>query len=177
MTDATHVQVSISRNGFAADVDEGIAALLLECWEAGLETTQSCQDIGGRVWIQFMFSDDAERFLSIAAGAFDQEAGSLYNRVGGDSRAIGDAGPASAWSYTPHVVDVAVEVDDTGRAVRAQGDGPVMHVMLSVRFPISDYPDVLERLRVNNETPSPGFAGHRDRRRRAVVEGRPRRPA
>ena len=176
MSDATHAQVSISRNGFEADVDEGIAALLLECWEAGLETTQSCQDIGGRVWIQFMFTDDAERFLSIVAGGFDEDAASLYSRVGGDSRAVGDAGSTGAWSYAAHVVDVAVEVDDTGRAVRAQDDGPVMHVMLSVRFPISDHPEVLERLRVCNDTASAAFAGHRDRRRRAVVQGRPRPP-
>ncbi len=176
MSVTRHPQVTISHDSLTAEVDEGIAPLIRECWRAGLETSSSCQDNLGRVWIQFLFADDAERFLSIVAGGYDSDVESLYNRIGGDiePRDSDAFRRDRAWSYTAHVYDLAVDADEHGYPVGPHDDGPVMHVILSVRFPISDYPDVLGRLTAFNRGASGRYEGHRDRRRRAVVHGRPR---
>jgi hypothetical protein len=79
-----------------ADVDEGIAELILAMWKAGIETILSCQNNHGRVWVNLP-AVDAERFLSIVAGICpeatpigdedppeDYDMEGLYNRVAGE---------------------------------------------------------------------------------------------
>jgi hypothetical protein len=42
---ATHPQISIRYGELKADVDAGIAQLIIEVWHAGIMTTMSCQDV------------------------------------------------------------------------------------------------------------------------------------
>jgi len=76
-----HPQVHVALGDLEADVDEGIAPLILAMWGADIDTVMSCQDnVGGRVWI-YTYGPDAERFLSLAAGVYDGDTESLYNRI------------------------------------------------------------------------------------------------
>ena len=59
-----HVQTHIEGFGHAADVDEGIAVLIVSCWAAGFDTQKSCQDLGpgSGACIAFVRAADCERF-------------------------------------------------------------------------------------------------------------------
>jgi hypothetical protein len=76
-----HPQRTITHEGYSAEVDEGIADLILESWRAGLPTGLSCQDNMGRIWIMFVDAEAAQVFLHIAALEVSTDPASLYNRI------------------------------------------------------------------------------------------------
>jgi hypothetical protein len=137
----THPQVFISDGAICADVDEGIADLILELWRAGIDTYLSCQnDPSGRVWID-MPIQAAKSFLTIAARPFDDDMESICNR------SVGQSAPDDferylterAWHYAVRPWNCS---EDEG-TVDVEAD-------FSVRFPQTDYDEVLRRFRVHN---------------------------
>lgn len=150
---AQHRQVYISYNGQDAEVDEGIAPLILELWKAGICTTLSCQDNCNRVWIEFLTSYDAEQFLNIIASDYDEDLDSLYSRVIGAWRP-GDYEEERkwlerAWEYNVSVNDWGVMLADSGNEERTGSTDTLFSI--SVRFPKSDLTVVVERLKAHNE--------------------------
>jgi hypothetical protein len=153
-----HPQRRISCGDRSADVDDGIADLLLEAWRADFDTMMSCQDAFGRIWILFTWPAAAERFLTIVASQFDADLEGIYHRIVGEHEVAGwDAlRTERAWTYQVDVVDWGLGVGrDDEQSVRAEGDMPDIHIALSVRFPITDYEEVLERMRRYNEERAP----------------------
>ena len=64
-----HEQVLIEWNGTAAEVDAGIAPLVLACWKLGLRTAGSCQgDADGPAWIMFWSRADAKTVAERVGG-------------------------------------------------------------------------------------------------------------
>src|SRR5262245_35438023 len=63
-----HKQVRIRWKHQQAEVDEGLAPLILEIWKHGIDTIMSCQENQpGIAWIDFASAKDAERFLTLVA--------------------------------------------------------------------------------------------------------------
>jgi hypothetical protein len=68
-----HSQVPIRHGHLAAEVDQGIAPLILALWKAGVATTSSCQaslapedrGVGAYAYIGFHRASDAEKFLEL----------------------------------------------------------------------------------------------------------------
>lgn len=76
-----HPQASVRVGDWQADVDEELAPLITELWQAGWETIRSCQEhVSGLVWIQFAWPDEGMSFLD-AVVPFDPAAGSLWRRA------------------------------------------------------------------------------------------------
>jgi hypothetical protein len=157
MSPTLHPQTRIEHEGFAAEVDEEIAPLILELWRAGIETALSCQDnergLGEcrRVWIQFRNGWDAEHFLSVAADRYDDGLDSLYNRVVGGWEPEDDwqaFRQLRAWSYSVRADDRNVTRTDDGEDLPV--GPPDVGLAVSVRFPFTDYGEVLARVRRYN---------------------------
>jgi hypothetical protein len=136
-----HPQVCISHGPFIADVDEGIADLILELWRAGIYTGLSCQDNpAGWVWIDIPI-DCAELFLTVAATPFDDDVESICNR------SVGRKAPRDyitylnerAWQYAVQPWNYAADERDV-----------TIGLDFSVRFPQCDYEEVLRRFRKHN---------------------------
>lgn len=146
MDDLRHRQQRIFWDGDAADVDEGIADFILECWKAGCLTGMSCQGEPGEspVWVMFLDAGMAEQFLNIVC-AFEEDTESIWNRAAHDHEPDDDweaFRAERAWRYD-------VVVDDW--AEQATGVPRQFELAISVRFPHSDLDVVLERLRRHNE--------------------------
>jgi hypothetical protein len=132
-----HPQVHIEWDGEEAEVDEGIAPLILAIWKNRLWTMNSCQDNFGRVWVE-MPASDAEQFLNIAAGPVDPDLESLHNRVTGEWVPEGDWESFRrdrAWRYDVHPENLARPEDE-----------PNIQFSVSIRFSFGDLPEVIRRL-------------------------------
>jgi hypothetical protein len=167
MYETEHPQVPVAWGGRHAEVDEGLAPLILERWRAGIDTLNSCQeDRPGVAWVNFFGTADAKRFLDLVAVYPTGEqcrtvdgrayvgdvpfAETLYGRITG----LGSAGD---WEYALHLIDLAVEVELVGDAVEVSCTGPAdFEFDVSVRFPRADLPALLERLRRHNAGCRPG---------------------
>ena len=152
-----HEQTNIAHGEWEGEVDSGIADLILEVWRAGWETIRSCEDHSGqpgRVWIEFANPLDVVHFLD-AVAEYDPHPTSLWNRAkawsfgqyGATSYPLGDnprvGAPSGAWEYHLSVSDGSY---DEGNAERVSDD-PAFMVSVSVLFPATDAPVVLQRLR------------------------------
>lgn len=136
-----HPQVWIEYEQMSADVDEGIADLILEMWRAGIDTIMSCQDNPpGRVWLDLPVSDVVD-FLEIAAGDYDTDVESIFNRsvCWEDADDWRQFRAQRAWQYK------AIPGCYSG-----PGEVPLITVDISIRFPHSDYEEVLRRFRSHN---------------------------
>lgn len=152
-----HKQVPIEWRGRRAEVDEEMAPLIRALWRAGISTTLSCQENRpGVAWIAFATPEDARRFLNRVAVYPDaadlREAGgrtsvgnvpfreTLYGRITGcDSE--GD------WEYGVFVDDYGVAEELVGNESVTTHVGPAdFEFGVSIRFPRSDMPLILERL-------------------------------
>jgi hypothetical protein len=163
-----HPQVGISHGDFQAEVDAEIAPLILALWRIECWTVLSCQDNFGRVWISFANGGGAERFLTIVADRYDEDEGSLYQRIvssyGESIAAVRAAlkehypdlpeeddavfGRADDWWYSVGVNDLAIPDDDAPPADPPPAD---LTFAVSVRFPKSDYDEVLRRVEALGE--------------------------
>ncbi len=152
----THPQARIEHRDLVADVDEAIASLIMALWRAGIPTVMSCigtrpddadpiiqrwwdycrsDDEPAMVWIEFGEQDHLLAFLSIAAGAYDADPESIYNRIGG------------MWaSEAPHW-HISVDATDlNGGDYRVDDEPPAIAIWSwSIRFPHADFPEVQER--------------------------------
>jgi hypothetical protein len=120
-----HKQTKIEFGGLRADVDEGIAPLILALWKAGILTLLSCQELEpGFVWLVLPWTD-VEPFLTIVTGRGACEF--LKCR-------------AMNWSWaTPDDWLYRVIAHQHGR-----GRNRAVTLSLSVMFPHSDLPTVLK---------------------------------
>jgi hypothetical protein len=134
-----HPQARIEHAGKSADVDEQIAPLLLELWRANLWTIASCQDLGGRVSIEFEDGRTAETFLNLVAGERSSNVDSIYNRI------IVDEEPDD-WEYFRRH---RIWEYGAGRPIDYAETGPPDFEFwgVAVRFPRGDLDEVLRRVR------------------------------
>jgi hypothetical protein len=76
-----HPVARIEHDGKSAEIDEEIAPLVLELWRANLWTVSSCQDVRGRVHIDFADWAAAEAFVNLVVGERSSDVESLYSRI------------------------------------------------------------------------------------------------
>jgi hypothetical protein len=148
-----HPQVHISVGDREADVDEGIAPLIVELWKADIDTVMSCQDNNGRVWVDFASAADAEQFLDIVAGAYDEDVHSFYNRITGEYEDDDwqTFRAEHAWRYDCSPMDYNGALHDERGEVEQPAEAErciVFHI--SVRFPPYDLEEVLAQMRADN---------------------------
>lgn len=154
--DTKHTQVEVSFEDQSAFVDEGIAPLILELWKAECDTVLSCQENRpGVVWVCFSTAADAERFLDIVA-RYEEDVDSLYNRIAHQwarDEEPHEGPPPDDWKYTAVLNDFAIsdgnELPD-GSIEQSHAGRCCFSFGISVRFPASDMPVILQRLREFN---------------------------
>lgn len=121
-----HPTVVVRVGDWTAPIDKEIAPLIKEIWKAGIGTVLSCQENQpGITWIAFVITNVAD-FLHIVVGEYNDEIDSLYNRIRQeweDSKRVG------WWEYE----------------IFSQG-----FPMVSIRFPKTDIPILVERLQAKN---------------------------
>jgi hypothetical protein len=144
-----HQTVPVKIGDMEADIDKDIASLIEEIWRANMFTTNSCQESRhGLVWIEFVSALDAEAFLNIVSGSYSRDNDSLYNRVTG----IWLSTVKSRWVYGVSPTDVSGPLfDDDGGVEEGPTGPPDVSFDISVRFPRSDLPLVLRRMRRHNK--------------------------
>jgi hypothetical protein len=147
-----HHMVRVRVGEWEADIDEEIAPLIEEIWKADIDTANSCQENKpGIVWIEFLSADDAASFLNIVA-EYEEEIDSLYNRIRHGWDSISGRLSAPFWEYTIHPQDFALqqEVDEEDCVDEWHEGIADFFFSVSIRFPRSDVPTLLERLRRYN---------------------------
>lgn len=118
-----HRQVRIEHEGTSADVDEGIAEVVLALWRLGFDTTSSCEHQEGTplAWVSFPTVDDAERFdRMIPNGRVVVPIEEDYAAASGESFEAGFSGWGSAAVGWPHE-ETAVVLDALRRAEASGG--------------------------------------------------------
>lgn len=124
------------------NVDEGIAELIELLHKLDILTFLSCQENQpGIMWINFP-SEDADVFLSICASGRDEDFIDFENSLYG--RMMNENVPQS-WHYTAHFHDWSEKYDEKKDEVCYDGDSYITS-SISVRFPISDYTLIMERI-------------------------------
>lgn len=144
-TPTQHRQVRVTVGGIVADVDEELAPLIEQLWKAGIATSLSCQENRpGIAWIMFPLVGDLSRFLDIVA-EYDPEDASLYRRI---SLASDDEG---CWEYDVLPEDDALHEEFLNGGVEEWHEGEAcFYFNVSVRFPRTDLPTLLQRLMRHN---------------------------
>ena len=150
-----HKQVHINWNEWEDDVDEGIAPLILEIWKADIYTMMSCEENRrGIMWIMFPDALYAQEFLNIVAHQYEEDNDGLYQRISnGWTKHRKDDAPGT-WEYDVSIDDYSVELimDDEQNIEEERCTGPADFVIgLSVRFPKTDYPVLLEQMKKYNQ--------------------------
>jgi len=153
----THKQTRVAWQGREAEVDEELAPLILALWKAGIDTLMSCQENRpGVAWICFPTARDAKHFLDAVAVCPDQK----DLRTVGDRLYVGDVpfgetlygrisrcGGDDDWQYAVHVHNWGVDEDLVNDEVVQTCIGPAdFAFFVSVRFPRTDLPLILDRL-------------------------------
>jgi hypothetical protein len=124
-----------------------------DLWRLGCKTCNSCQESEGhgrRVWIEFASPEDASPFLSAVAGEYNDDIGSLYNRVMyGGSHSLDVARRHGSWEYALSLIDHNLDQDwaeNRGLTERVIGP-PAVRFRVSVAFPRTNLAEVEARLR------------------------------
>jgi hypothetical protein len=145
MDDTMHPQTRIRWGDWEADVDEGLAPLLLEIWKRGLRTQMSCQENEpGVAWIAFASLMEAQLFLDLVALRLCDE----------DKQTVNDrthVAKVSIWRLLySRMVGCGDDRWKYSVYVHNWGDSPTrrpqVQFMMSVRFPVSDIPLIMEQL-------------------------------
>jgi hypothetical protein len=113
-----HRQVRIEHEGMSADVDEGIAEVVLALWRLGFDTISSCEHLEGTAvaFVGFPTVDDAERFDGmIPNGKVVVPIEEDYAAVSEESFEAGFSGWGSAAVGWPHE-ETGVVLDALRRA-------------------------------------------------------------
>lgn len=137
-----HKTVHVRVGNHEAAIDEKIAPLIREIWTAGIETVNSCEDNKpGIVWVQFASSEGCAVFLDIISRYTDcDESEFLYRRVlQRESR---------NWEYALHPNDYSLDewLDDDDVVNESHSGVSNFGFSVSVRFPVTDLPILVERL-------------------------------
>jgi hypothetical protein len=143
----THPQVHIAHGLLEAEVDEDIADLILACWRADIQTTNSCQENRpGIIWIELGSTDDAARFVDLVAPHEDEKwAASVFDTLW--NRAFGDE--PGAWEWSAGISDLSEELDEDKDEIVMLGPTQA-HFYISVRLPHRDMPVLIQRLAVSS---------------------------
>src|SRR5215469_241505 len=154
---ATHQQARVAWQGREAEVDEELAPLIQALWKAGIDTLLSCQENRpGVAWICFPTARDAKNFLDAVAVYPDRKDlrtvggrlyvgdvpfwETLYGRITG-------CGTDGDWQYDVNVDNWGVDEDLVNGEVVQTCIGPAdFEFSVSVRFPRTDLPLILDRL-------------------------------
>jgi hypothetical protein len=147
-----HPTVTLLHPDFGpTEIDEDIAPLIQRLWDLGWETLNSCQDNvpTGYIWIEFLLIHMGQQFLTRVMGEdtlgpYD----GLYNRMLKYSWDEKGEEPLW-WQYHVHADNFGMVLEETDKEdeVEYVRIGPnEMVFSLSVRFPRSDLPTVMERL-------------------------------
>jgi hypothetical protein len=124
-------------------------------WNLKIETFLSCQDNNGWIWIEFASSFDGERFLSHIASHLEQQADDaaepLYQRMT-------QPGRPGSWQYDVYAID-AKHMDQEPRQLPSGSIADFM-IGFSIRFPRSDYSQVLKAAQRAQQKASIVAAGH-----------------
>lgn len=158
----THPATSVSHGERSAEVDVELVELVLEVWEAGIETIHSCQDVGenvaglavdlphlapvarremGRASVGFA---DLDRLM-----AFHDALANAGPRDGFYERMLHWASPG-AWRCVIGIRDPGLEGDEGSAAADGTPRSRLEAASFQVRFPRSDIMEVTERLRRHN---------------------------
>lgn len=155
-----HTQTRIKVGDMEADVDHGIAPLIMEIWKAGIATVMSCEENQpGIIWIQFLEVEDAVTFLNIVA-PYEETWESIYNRARlgwepSDKKLL-----LPFWTYdvSPEDLSLQEECNDNGDVTGESHCGqPCFVFSLSIRFPQEDYALVLNRITEHNRSGTEGI--------------------
>lgn len=136
-----HKQINIQYGEMAAEVDEGIAPLILEMWKADIMTFMLCENngdeynnLGDVMWV-LIDEFDVSPFLNCIFGKRERDG--LYYRAKMETESEDD------WMYDIMIDDLSLVIRDD----EVDYDGPPdMGFRVSIRFPVSDYPEVLRRM-------------------------------
>jgi hypothetical protein len=156
-----HPQVHIEANGWKADVDEGLAPLILALWHEGIETLTSCvgtwpedplvqkwyRHIGrseaepGPVSIEFAHHEDLLWFLTLAARQYERDPESIYNRI--CRNRVSETAPWEIGISPP----IDLNIPQARSCDHLHDSKPDLIVgSWSVRFPHHDLEEVLKRV-------------------------------
>lgn len=149
-----HRSVAVEHpSGPIIDVDEDLAELVPLLWQAGVETEQSCQDMGGLVWLVLASVDELLRLLEIV-GVYDPDPDSLYQRLADHEVAAHDSTAPkepTQWRYRLNpfpLLDPDEWDDDADEPAVPTGLGRVPWATnVTVEFPHQDIRRVTELVR------------------------------
>jgi len=140
------------------EVDEGMVELLTLMWDMGLLTSLSCQENKpGIMWIN-MPHDDASWFMTALSMQRDNDlandSSSLYGRMmrlEEDDNWDFDINPkdeAESYSFDQEGFDADEDgFEDDFVTVTREGPSRI-HFDINIRFPVSEYPIIIQRLKV-----------------------------
>jgi hypothetical protein len=147
-----HKQVLVKHDLVSLEVDEGIAPLMERLLKLNIKTTNSCEDNipKGWVWVEFLSSYQAERFLSVVS-KYSPDIDCLYNRIRQHwvpEDSIEEENLKSTfWKYSVNPVDYGVESTFDEDCIIETFKGPhYFKFLVSVRFPRSDLKEVIQNL-------------------------------
>lgn len=140
-----HNTVVVRHGKMVADIDEAIAALVVETWKAGVSTDSSCQDArdpgDAEPWVFLDFSSvgDARRWMAIVA-AHRKDGRWLHNQAMRQACRDMRMRGAACWRWDTSAYDAVYTVVGATK----------LDFLVGVRFPRSDLAIVLRRLRAAN---------------------------
>lgn len=142
----SHRTIHVQVGNWSEQIDEEMAPLIREIWNAGVDTMMCCQEVApGIGWIEFPSVEDLLRFLNIVT-VYEPGVDTLYNRIRHDL-----AGTTSSpeWEFQFNLLDIC----DTGES-RSGGERVCFEPTVGAYFPASDIPLLIERLQEFNEVTS-----------------------
>ena len=152
-----HETVTLTYGDKSVEIDTGIAPLIYEIWKAGLHTDNSCEEKKpGIIWISFISARYCELFLNIVA-TYESGVECLYNRIRWGWRYPYGVVCDDFWDYDVSPRDYAVEqvLLDDDSIEESFSEPNNFRFSLSVRFPKTDYPIILERMIAHNNKKKP----------------------
>jgi hypothetical protein len=124
---------SVTWQDWQAEVDEGLAPLILALWQRGIETVMSCQEnFPGVVWVMFRTPLDVKRFLDLTDYTYEWKFEFRPRDMAPRLR-------------SPEVTS-RLSPEEAEKMNQLVGDGPFFELWMSVRFPTADLPRVMERV-------------------------------
>jgi hypothetical protein len=147
LSDRQHPSVEIVWADQRAEIDVGIADLILGLWQRGIRTCQSCENNLGRVWIEFSSAGDAELFLTAITRAARAADSVIYRRVVDSPGRSDEEIRARTAAYSDEDLSdypPFAEPDDWWYGANLRDEGCTVFVSISVRFPVDVLSFVLD---------------------------------
>ena len=130
-----HKTVIVEVGDCREEIDEALALLIAAIWKFGINTIMCCQETDpGIAWIEFDSIDDLQAFLNTVA-RYEPGVYTLYHRI--NYQLTGKIS-SPIWEYQLNLPDLN-QCDSYQGATR-------LDVTVGVYFPVSDIPEILDRL-------------------------------